>query len=150
MPYAIYHPGKSTSSADTLCEPLGIPRDPQRTHRWIVAGVAPCIIPRLAELVTTDVGVICHLAGISRSTLIRKLRSDTPLSIEQGTRVYGVVQVLSAVLSLHERDTVGALLWLNRPAKGLNGMAPAELLVTPMGVQAVVDLVGQIEHGVCP
>ncbi|MFQ2569600.1 antitoxin Xre/MbcA/ParS toxin-binding domain-containing protein [Aeromonas caviae] len=29
------------------------------------------------------------------------------------------------------------------------GVAPAKLLATPMGVQAVVDLVGRIRHGVC-
>ncbi|MDH1846430.1 MbcA/ParS/Xre antitoxin family protein [Aeromonas caviae] len=28
-------------------------------------------------------------------------------------------------------------------------MAPATLLNTPMGVQAVVNLVGRIRHGVC-
>ncbi|HHQ4915127.1 MbcA/ParS/Xre antitoxin family protein [Aeromonas veronii] len=31
----------------------------------------------------------------------------------------------------------------------LGGVAPAKLLATPMGVQAVVDLVGRIRHGVC-
>ncbi|MDO2954101.1 DUF2384 domain-containing protein [Aeromonas simiae] len=39
--------------------------------------------------------------------------------------------------------------WLNRTAWGLGGVAPATLLTTQMGVQAVVELVGRIEHGVC-
>ncbi|WP_429114309.1 antitoxin Xre/MbcA/ParS toxin-binding domain-containing protein [Aeromonas rivipollensis] len=42
-----------------------------------------------------------------------------------------------------------ALSWLHRPAWSLGGVAPADLLTTSMGVQAVVDLVGQVEHGVC-
>ncbi len=32
---------------------------------------------------------------------------------------------------------------------GLGGVAPATLLNTPMGGQAVVNLVGRIQHGVC-
>lgn len=107
------------------------------------------IIHRLAELMNTDSGLICRLAGISRSTVARKLRIEAPLSISQGTVVYGVVQALDAVLSLHEHDTTRAISWLSRPARGLGGIAPAEVLTTQMGVLAVVDLVGRIRHGVC-
>ncbi|WP_279465077.1 antitoxin Xre/MbcA/ParS toxin-binding domain-containing protein [Aeromonas dhakensis] len=72
-----------------------------------------------------------------------------PLSISQGARVYGVAQALDAVLAFHRDDTVKTLSWLNRTAWGLGGVAPAKLLATPMGVQAVIDLVGRIQHGVC-
>ncbi|MDH1637475.1 antitoxin Xre/MbcA/ParS toxin-binding domain-containing protein [Aeromonas caviae] len=149
MSYASYHPGKATASTKTIFDSLGIPSDPLGAHLWIVAGVAPGIIHRLAELMNTDSGLICRLAGISRSTVARKLRIGAPLSISQGTRVYGVVQALDAVLSLHEHDTTRAISWLSRPAWGLGGIAPAEVLTTQMGVLAVVDLVGRIRHGVC-
>ncbi|MGN4951136.1 antitoxin Xre/MbcA/ParS toxin-binding domain-containing protein [Aeromonas sp. 94A] len=114
-----------------------------------MAGVPADIIHKLAALVETDVGVICKLAGISHSTVTGRLRADTPLSISQGVRVYGVVLALDAALSLQENDAVMALSWLHRPAWGLGGVVPANLLTTPMGVQAVIDLVGQVEHGVC-
>ena len=149
MSYASYHPGKATASTKTIFDSLGIPSDPLGAHLWIVAGVAPGIIHRLAELMNTDSGLICRLAGISRHTVARKLRIGAPLSISQGARVYGVVQALNAALSLNKNDTAKALSWLNRPAWGLGGVAPVELLKTPMGVQAVVDLVGRIRHGVC-
>ena len=116
MSYASYHPGKATASTKTIFDSLGIPSDPLGAHLWIVAGVAPSIIHRVAELMSTDVGLICRLAGISRSTVARKLRIEAPLSISQGTRVYGVVQALDAVLSLHEHDTTRAISWLSRPA----------------------------------
>ncbi|QQM75693.1 DUF2384 domain-containing protein [Aeromonas caviae] len=105
--------------------------------------------PSLAALVETDVGVICKLTGISRSTVTRRLKADTALSISQGARVYGVVLALDAALSLQEDDALRALSWLHRPARGLGGVAPATLLTTQMGVQAVIDLVGRIQHGVC-
>ena len=149
MSYASYHPGKATASTKTIFDSLGIPSDPLGAHLWIVAGVAPGSIHRLAELMSADIGLICRLAGISRHTVARKLRIGAPLSISQGARVYGVVQALDAALSLNKNDTAKALSWLNRPAWGLGGVAPAELLTTQMGVQAVVNLVGRIQHGVC-
>lgn len=150
MPYATYHPSSdAAATANFLLEALGIPCDPLGAHQWIVAGVAPDIVYRLAELMKTDVGTVCQWAGISRSTLARKLRIAVPLSISQGARVYGVAQALDAVLVFHRNDTVKTLSWLNRTAWGLGGVAPAKLLATPMGVQAVVDLVGRIRHGVC-
>ena len=149
MSYASYHPGKTEASVMTLSSSLGIPSDPLGSHLWIMAGVAPGSIHRLAELMSADIGLICRLAGISRHTVARKLRIGAPLSISQGARVYGVVQALDAALSLNKNDTAKALSWLNRPAWGLGGVAPATLLNTPMGVQAVVNLVGRIQHGVC-
>ncbi|WP_311388863.1 antitoxin Xre/MbcA/ParS toxin-binding domain-containing protein [Aeromonas jandaei] len=133
----------------TLLDPLGVPRDALSAHLWIVAGVPADIIHQLAALVRTNVGVICKLAGISQSTVTRRLRADIPLSISQGVRVYGVVLALNAALSLQENDAVMALSWLHRPTWGLGGVAPADLLTTPMGVQVVIDLVGRVEHGVC-
>nr|WP_274161484.1 antitoxin Xre/MbcA/ParS toxin-binding domain-containing protein [Aeromonas veronii] len=114
----------------------------------MVAGVAPSIIHRVAELMSTDVGLICRLAGISRHTVARKLRIGAPLSISQGARVYGVVQALEAVLFLHRNNTARALSWLHRPAWGLGGKRPAEVLSTALGAQAVIVLVGRIQHGV--
>ena len=149
MSLSVYQPSTQASSAPTLMTTLNIPQDPLSAHLWIIAGVAPGIIHRLAELMNTDSGLICRLAGISRSTVARKLRIGAPLSISQGARVYGVVQALDAALSLNKNDTAKALSWLNRPAWGLGGVAPATLLNTPMGVQAVVNLVGRIRHGVC-
>ncbi|ELI6424640.1 MULTISPECIES: antitoxin Xre/MbcA/ParS toxin-binding domain-containing protein [unclassified Aeromonas] len=149
MSYASYHPGKATASTKTIFDSLGIPSDPLGAHLWIVAGVAPGSIHRLAELMSADIGLICRLAGMNRSTVAHKLRIGALLSTAQGARVYGVVQALDAALSLNKNDTAKALSWLNRPAWSLGGVAPATLLNTPMGVQAVVNLVGRIQHGVC-
>ncbi|MBL0455580.1 antitoxin Xre/MbcA/ParS toxin-binding domain-containing protein [Aeromonas veronii] len=148
MSYAAYHPGETVASANDVFSSLSIPIDSLGAHLWIVAGVAPSTIHRVAELMSTDVGLICRLAGISRHTVARKLRIGAPLSISQGARVYGVVQALEAVLFLHRNNTARALSWLHRPAWGLGGKRPAEVLSTALGAQAVIVLVGRIQHGV--
>lgn len=78
MPYTTYHPSSDAATPNQRLEGLGIPRDPLGAHQWIVAGVAPDILYRLAELMKTDVGMVCQWAGISRSTLARKLRITAP------------------------------------------------------------------------
>ncbi|PNO62311.1 antitoxin Xre-like helix-turn-helix domain-containing protein [Aeromonas caviae] len=130
-PDAVHHPLRRT----TRLESLDVPREALNVHLWIVAGVPADIIHQLAALVETDVGVICKLTGISRSTVTRRLKADTALSISQGARVYGVVLALDAALSLQEDDALRALSWLHRPARGLGGVAPATLLTTQMGVR---------------
>ena len=127
-PDAVHHPLRRT----TRLESLDVPREALNVHLWIVAGVPADIIHQLAALVETDVGVICKLTGISRSTVTRRLKADTALSISQGARVYGVVLALDAALSLQEDDALRALSWLHRPARGLGGVAPATLLTTQM------------------
>lgn len=133
---------------DSLIESLNIPHHPLMVHVWIASGVKPETIPQLAKMVMTDVGTICRLTGISKNTISRKLRTNTPLTIQQGSRVYGVILALDAARSLNENDNTKSIAWLHQPAKGLGGKMPAELLSTSVGVQAVVDLVGRIEHGV--
>ncbi len=86
MSYSSYHPGKTEASVMTLSSSLGIPSDPLGSHLWIVAGVAPGSIHRLAELMSADIGLICRLAGISRHTVARKLRIGAPY---QSLRVLG-------------------------------------------------------------
>ena len=147
MSNAVNHPAANLATTDLLAS-LDIPNNPLGAHLWITAGVAPGIIPQLAGLVRSNVGSICHLAGISRGTVTRKFKTGSPLSSDQGTRLYGVVLALDAVLSLHEGDIGKCMSWINRPAWGLGGEKPGDILTTSMGVLAVIDLVGQIEHGV--
>ena len=148
MTYSVYRPNPPRSSAHNLASYLGIPSDPLGVHLWIVAGVSPDILIRLVELVRSDIQTICHLAGLSQSTVNRKLRHGIPLTLAQGTRIHGVIQILDAAISLHGGDFAMAMSWLHCPAKGLGGEKPASVLTTAMGVQAVVDLIGRTEHGI--
>ncbi|TNI14229.1 hypothetical protein CF106_04620 [Aeromonas veronii] len=148
MTYSAYGRGQVRPSRTRLVMSLGIPSDPLSVHSWIVAGISPEIIIRLVESVRSDMKTICHLVGISKSTITRKLRNGIPLTPEQGSRVYSVIQALDATISLHNDDLAMAMSWLHCPAKGLGGEIPANVLTTASGVQAVVDLIGRIEHGV--
>mgnify|MGYP000087066912 CR=1 FL=1 len=154
MTYLAYDPGKMQPYSDRLIMSLGIPSDPLSVHSWIVAGISPEIIIRLVKSVRSDIKTICHLVGISKSTIIRKLKNGIPLTPEQGSRVYSVIQALDATISLHNDDLAMAMAmamamaWLHCPAKGLGGEIPINLLTTASGAQAVIELIGRIQYGV--
>lgn len=38
--------------------------------------------------------------------------------------------------------------WLNKPARGLDGQTPIELIATAQGCKQVADLLERVEHGV--
>lgn len=57
MSYAAYHPGETVASANDVFSSLSIPIDSLGAHLWIVAGVAPSIIHRVAELMSTELPV---------------------------------------------------------------------------------------------
>lgn len=63
-------------------------------------------------------------------------------------KVFRLIQVLSAAAELFEGDTVAAYRWLTRPAKGLGGELPINMLATSDQSNAVLDLIGKLEHGV--
>ncbi|MEA9434099.1 antitoxin Xre/MbcA/ParS toxin-binding domain-containing protein [Aeromonas caviae] len=139
---------QSSTSTNDLFISLDIPRDPLRAHLWINAGVEPGILYQLVALIGSDINTVCHLVGISRNIVSRKLKMVTLLNSQQGARVYGVIQVLDAAISLHEGDLYMVMLWLNAPSKALGGEKPAKILTTAMGVQAIIDHVGRIKHGI--
>lgn len=147
MSYTAYHPEIETASKGVLAL-LSLPRKPLEAHNYIMAGFSPQTVTKIAEMLGTDTKTICMVAGIDRTTLSRKAKTAALLSQDQSARVYWLAQVLDAASSLNEGDWVKTMRWLRKPAWGLGNKTPAELLTTAAGAQAVIDLIGQIEHGV--
>lgn len=46
-------------------------------------------------------------------------------------------------------DSDNAMLWLTSPCYALGGHVPMQYLNTPEGTETVMDILGQIEYGVC-
>jgi putative toxin-antitoxin system antitoxin component (TIGR02293 family) len=49
-----------------------------------------------------------------------------------------------------EGDRERARHWTLNPAQSLGGRRPVEMVTTTVGTKAVLDLIGQLEHGVFP
>ncbi|WP_307773530.1 antitoxin Xre/MbcA/ParS toxin-binding domain-containing protein [Aeromonas veronii] len=137
-----------TTSNLSVLESLGLPRNWLAAHQHIVSGVSPEIVVKLSSLLGSNTRTICQMIGISRDTLNRQIKRGNRLSTAQGDRVYWAALAVDAAISLHRGDTAKTMRWLTRSAWGLGGEKPADVITTPMGAQAVIDLVGRIRHGI--
>ncbi len=83
---------------------------------------------------------------LPRRTLARR-REAARLSAAESERLLRLVRVAArAEQVLGGRDA--ALDWLRTANRGLGSVAPIELLDTDIGLEAVLDALGRIEHGV--
>lgn len=144
----LFTPGARAVPHDLLTM-LGLPATAIAAHDTISAGLSASVLREIADAVELDEAALCRMAGIDRNTYSRRINShEKRFSPEQSARVYTLARVISAARQLFDNDSVRMARWLNKPAKGLGGKKPAELLSTPAGAEAVLMLIGRLEHGV--
>lgn len=132
-----------------LLASLSLPQQPVDAHNMILAGFSADIVSKLALETQLDEMTICQSVGISRATYHRKNKEDNnTFSVEQSGKLYMFAKVLDAAIQLFNGDMSAAVQWLKSPAKALGGERPLTMLSTPTGAEAVIDLIGRIEHGV--
>lgn len=140
---------KAASLPHDLLSALGLPAAAIAAHDSINIGLSATILRNITEATQLDEATLLRMAGIDRNTYSRRLNSaEKRFSPEQSARVYTLARAISAARELFNNDNTRLAQWLNRPAKGLGGKKPAELLSTPAGAEAVLTLVGRLEHGV--
>jgi putative toxin-antitoxin system antitoxin component (TIGR02293 family) len=133
----------------SLLATLSLPTQPVDAHMRILAGFSSDIVARLSSEIKIDEMTICQWVGISSATYYRKIKDDKKVfSVEQSGKFYMFVKVLDTAIPLFNGDVSAVIQWLQSPARALGGERPLQILSTPTGVEAVIDLIGQIEHGV--
>lgn len=149
MSMQIYTPTRPPVARGDLLNALGLPATALAAHDRINAGLDTHVLRDIAGAVELDEIVLCRMAGIDRNTWARRQKSaEGRFSPEQSARVYTLARVISAARELFDGDSARMAQWLNKPAYGLGGKKPAELLSTPAGAEAVLTLIGRLEHGV--
>ena len=132
-----------------LLAQLALPRDAVAAHRVISGGIGTVVIGKIALDFAIEPAAVCRWAGIDRTTFARRDKSaEKRLSVSQSAVVYSMVRALDAAVEMFDGDKHKALNWFRTPARSLGGQAPMEMLSTPAGADAVLDLITRIEHGV--
>jgi len=84
----------------------------------------------------------------AQTTTLERRAKKGRFTTQESDRLYRLAQVFEAVQSLFEGDTEAARRWLYEPAKALGGRRPIDMIKTSAEARMVLDLIGQIEHGV--
>lgn len=146
---AAYKPKASVRNPVSLLAALSLPKQPVEAHMKILAGFSSDIVAKLSSETNIDEVVLCQWVGISRANYHRMNKEDKKvLSVEHSGKIYILVKVLDATKSLFDGDMSVVIKWLNSPARALDGECPIQMLSTPTGAEAVLELIGRIEHGV--
>lgn len=143
LPRYVPHSDRATS----LWRVIGLPERGLALQAALREGVPYHVFERLAEATGFSQQGLRGIAGIARSALQRRAREGR-FSQAEGDRLYRIAEVYSAAVELHGGDKGTARDWLSRPAKGLGGTRPIDMLQTMLGSEQVLDLIGRIEYGV--
>ena len=93
-------------------------------------------------------GVLSKIVGASDRTLARRLKTpNEALTPEQSTRALNYAEVLEKATDvLGSREL--AEQWMVKPARGLDGETPIDLISNSVGYELVNDFLTRMEYGV--
>ncbi|MEC5320376.1 antitoxin Xre/MbcA/ParS toxin-binding domain-containing protein [Brenneria populi subsp. brevivirga] len=149
MTTSIFTPQSPAQAQKSLMASLNLPEVAVDAHDRITQGLDVSLLKDMAALIQLDEQQLYRMAGIDRTTYNRRVKSaERRFSPEQSARIYLLARTIAAASQLFNGDSQRMAQWLNKPAKGLAGKKPADLLSTPTGAEAVLTLIGQIEYGV--
>nr|WP_322941238.1 antitoxin Xre/MbcA/ParS toxin-binding domain-containing protein [Pseudomonas sp. s4] len=122
-----------------LREKLGLPKGHYHLHVAVLAGLPISLISDLASELERSAEQIAEWVTASPDS--------TVMSMQAGEVFCRLIEILDALLELHEGELGGTLRWLTAPNVALSNERPVELLVTGFGTRAVRQAIRAIEHG---
>lgn len=135
------------AAAPGFWQQLGVPPRGAQLYAALRAGLPYEVFERLAHFTDiTRAALAIHL-GIPPATLQRRLKVRQ-FNAEESDRLFRLAAVYKAALDLFEGDIEATRRWLVEPVRGLGNSRPLEMLATSAETQAVLDLIGRLEHGV--
>lgn len=126
---------------------LGLPSRGAKLHELVHQGLPFVIYTRVAAILGITENQLRQHLRISVSTLARRASAGR-LSAAESDQICALVNVLSAAIELFEGELCAARQWIKSPARVLTSRAPLDMMGTRVETQAVLDLIGRLEHGV--
>ncbi len=131
----------------SVWDSLGIPPRGSELYALLNEGLSFEVFIQIAELTQLDKKEVANVIHLAPATLARRAKAGR-FNREESDKFYRLTEVVNAAVELFENDINAANQWLKRPAKGLDGKKPIEMLSTSAESEAVLDLIGRLEHGV--
>lgn len=126
---------------------VGMPARGAKLHDALHKGLSFCVYGKLAELAGLEKKELAKCALIAPATLQRRAKTGR-FNQQESDRLYRLAELLKAAADLFEGDMDASRDWLHKPALGLGGRRPIDMLATTAETEAVLDLIGRLEHGV--
>lgn len=122
-----------------LHEKLGLPKGHYYLHVAVLAGLPVSLISDLSSELERSPAQVAEWVTASPDSAV--------MSMQVGEVFCRLIEILDALLELHEGDLGGTLRWLTAPNVVLSNERPVKLLVTEYGTRAVRQAIRAIEYG---
>ncbi|PAJ76260.1 antitoxin [Pseudoalteromonas sp. NBT06-2] len=126
---------------------VGFPARGPKLHQALHDGFPFDVYSKLAKLSGLDKSDLASATVIASATLQRRAKSGK-FNRDESDRLYRFAEVFKAALDLFEGNNDSASLWLKSQVRGLGNKRPVDMLATSAETEAVLDLIGRLEHGV--
>lgn len=126
---------------------LGIPSRGAKLYQILHQGIPYPVFAKLATEAGLELKALAGYLVIPQATLQRRAKLGR-FKLDESDRLYRFAVILKAATDLFEGDKPAAQQWLQNPVRGLGGRCPVQMLATSAEAEAVLDLIGRLEHGV--
>ena len=132
---------------NTLWDKVGIPSRGLALQSAISKGLSYDVFVQMARLTRINKKALAACLSIAPATLYRRAKTGqfTP---DESDKLYRFTNVLVAAITLFEGNQDEAITWLLSDIKGLGEKKPLDMLSTSAGCDAVIEMIGQLEHSV--
>lgn len=126
---------------------IGIPAHGAELYQCVQQGLEYAVLSRMASISGFSVQTLAAITGLSAYALHRA-RQCGRWSSMQSDRLIRTARVLHAAQALFGGDWGLARHWLITPQWALKDQRPLDCLLTEVESRVVLDLIGQIGHGI--
>lgn len=130
-----------------IWEQIGVPARGEPLFEAMHEGFSYRVFRQLANLSGLNKDEFTSVIRLAPATLRRRSKTGRFTS-EESDRLFRFAQVFAAAEDLFEGDRHEAQHWLSNPIRGLGNRRPIDMLGTSAESQAVLDVIGRLEHGV--
>ena len=124
---------------------LMIADEPSRVA-WVHRGMSITIMDQAAQALAVSKNTLFDALGLPVSTMTRRAKSGSPLSLDEADRMDRVAQAFKRAIDVFGSEDA-AQEWLSTRVPALGDRTPLELLDTSAGYQMVLNTIGRIAYG---
>ena len=132
---------------DAYWQRLGLPWQGEHLLGLVRLGFPFAVWDHLISVFQLTSPALRAWLSMSPSTL-RRRRQHGRFNSRESDQLFQIALVLVHASCLFEGDTGMANGWMDTPQYGLGGRRPKDMLATAVERQALLTLIGQVEHGV--
>ena len=126
---------------------VGLPSRGQALYHVVNVGLETIVYERLAGIMDADMKQLAKRLSIPETTIHRRKQAGR-FNRAESDKIVRATEVFDAAVELFEGDRKAANDWMRSKVKGLGDKTPMEMLGTSVESEAVLDLIGRLEHGV--